>query len=110
MVYGFYIWSSFRNAARRDAVRDNVAQQLAQYQLYEPATVRDVNVRGSTNPGFAAQCLFINQADQASVWNQLLAFMGSGVNGPSTGSTAYIWNSTKDEGTNDDVVTDRRSW
>lgn len=110
MIYGFYIWSAFRNTARRDAVRDNVAQQFSQYALYEPASVADMNLRGNPDPGFVAQALFVDQADRDSTWAQLLAFMGTGVNGPSGGTTAYIWDSTKDEGTNNDVVTDRRTW
>lgn len=110
MVYGLYMWVAFKTANKRDQIMSNIETQLAQYQMYEPPTVIPLTLRGSTDPGMAVNCKFINQVDRDAVWTQTISLMGSGAGGPVTKSQGYIWNSTIDEGTNDDVVTDSRSW
>lgn len=110
MVYGLHLAVSFRNTARRDATINNVTTGLASYQLFEEPLVQVTSLRANPNPAMSTSAMFINRADRDALWTSVIAFMGSGTNGPTAGSIGYIWDSTKDEGTNFDVVTDERSW
>lgn len=101
---------SFRNTARRDATINNVTTSLAAYELFEPPLVQTTTLRGNPNPAMSVSAVFVNRADRDALWTDVIAFMGTGTNGPTAGSLGYIWDSTKDEGTNFDVVTEERRW
>jgi hypothetical protein len=110
VIYGLHMEMAFRNTARRDAVVSNVQNEVSGFNLYEPAQVGPTSLRGTTDPAMVANVMFVQKADRDQTWSDVLAFMGSGTNGPAVRSLAYIYDSDQDAGLNHNVVLDERRW
>ena len=94
MVYAIQLTLGFRNIARRDGVASNIQAKLSLPQYGDPEVVPQV-IRG--DPGLLVTMRFINEADRDAMWTELDAALGTGVNGPVTGSRAWIHDCTHDE-------------
>jgi hypothetical protein len=71
MVFAIQADLAFRNASRRDNISDNIQTYIAG----EPAVSLEVR--------------FTTRAEQDAAWADIQAFIGTGINGPVTGSTIY---------------------
>ena len=98
MVYAVQALVGFRNTARRDAVKANVQTRLAQNVPWGEVTITNTIVRPSRNPAFYAEVRFNTKAEQQAFWSDLNSFLGSGVNGPTTGSE-WWGHDCRDDGT-----------
>ena len=94
MVYAIQLTLGFRNAARRDGVAANIQAKLSLPQYGDPEIVPQV-IHG--DPGLLVTMRFLDQVDRDTMWADLDAALGSGVNGPVTGSRAWIHDCTHDE-------------
>jgi hypothetical protein len=95
MVYAIQMNVGFRNTARRDATATSIAAKLTAPQYGQPIS-RNTTLR-TGEPGLYVESRFINQADRDDLWVNLDAAVGTGVNGPVTGSRAWIHDCPHDE-------------
>ena len=91
MVYAVQGQFGFRNTARRDAVMNNVQTRLSAEVTWGITTTQAINPSGTgpgtvTDPSMRVEVRFTTDAARDSFWNDVIAFMGGGVNGPVTGS------------------------
>lgn len=87
MVYAVQATLGFRNAARRDAVMQNVQTRLASEITWGVTTTRPIDVwPGHPDPSLIVEVRFTTGAARDSFWADVIAFMGTGLNGPVVGS------------------------
>jgi hypothetical protein len=116
VVYAVQGRFGFNNAARRDGVMSNVQTRLAQEVKWGVTTTQKVEPGGAgpgavTSPTMIVEVRFTTVAARESFWNDVIAFMGTGVNGPVVGSFIQKHDCPHD-GANPGpcVVSDRRDY
>jgi hypothetical protein len=87
MVYAVQGWFGFQNAARRDAVMQNVQTRLSTEVTWgETVTQALAPTPRQPDPSMLVEVRFATDAARDAFWTDVIAFMGTGVNGPVTGS------------------------
>jgi hypothetical protein len=88
MVYAVQGWFGFRNEARRDAVMQNVQTRLSTEITWgETITVAvEPMPPKAPDPSMAVEVRFTTDAARDAFWTDVIAFMGTGINGPVVGS------------------------
>jgi hypothetical protein len=111
VVYAIQMVLAFRNTARRDATATNITNKLGTSTLYGTPQVDSLpNLRNGTNPALIVTARFTTVAERDSVWTQLDTFLGTGINGPTAGSRAWIHDCPHDEDTGGCVLDAERVW
>jgi hypothetical protein len=116
VVYAVQGQFAFRNAARRDAVMQNVQTRLAAEAKWGETTTQAVNPSGQggaveiTDPTLIVEVRFTTDAARDSFWNDVIAFMGGGVNGPVAGSSIWQHDCPHDGAGGPCVVSQRRDY
>ena len=89
MVYAVQGIFFFRNAARRDAVMQNVQTRLST-EITWGDTITMALPLGTpprtTDPGMSVDVRFTTDAARDSFWTDVIAFLGTGINGPTVSS------------------------
>jgi hypothetical protein len=88
VVYCVQAFLAFRNASRRDQVSDNIQTRLAQTTPWGEVTQQN-ETSDAGDPAVLLTVRFSAQADQESFWTDAIAAVGTGINGPVSGSA--IW-------------------
>ena len=88
MVYAIHLYLGFRNTARRDAVASNIQAKLTAPK-YGQLEVTSTTLRPGGDPALSISAFFINAPDRDTLWDEIDATFGTGVNGPVTGSRAW---------------------
>jgi hypothetical protein len=96
VVYAVHGQFGFRNANRRNAVMANVQAQLEQKNLWGDTIMGEIT-SPSGDPGMLVETRFVDQAERDAFWNDLVAYLGGGVNGPTTGSFIRQHDCTHDD-------------
>lgn len=87
MVYAVQGVFGFTNEARRDGVMQNVQTRLSQEITWGETITRALDPMGRmTDPSMVVEVRFTTDAARDSFWNDVIAFMGTGLNGPVSGS------------------------
>ena len=100
MVYAVQGFFGFRNTARRDAVMGNVQTRLAQEVTWGEVSTQAIDAEPGmriTNPSMMVEVRFSTDAARDSFWNDVVAFMGTGINGPVVGSYIQQHDCSHDE-------------
>ncbi len=85
MVYAIQAQLAFRNAARRNTVSGNIQTYIASKTTWGPvARVDGTTLAG--DPSVSLEVRFTTQAEQTAAWTDIQGFVGTGINGPVTGS------------------------
>jgi hypothetical protein len=91
MVYAIQLYLGFRNAARRNATASNITAKFATSTLYgEPQVDSIPHLWHATDPALAVTARFVSAPERDAVWTQLDTLLGTGINGPVTGSRGWI--------------------
>lgn len=85
MVYCVQSQMGFRNAARRDTISQNIQTRLAQTTPWGEVVRQDITTE-SGDPGVILEVRFNTRAEQEAFWNDAITFVGTGINGPVSGS------------------------
>jgi hypothetical protein len=91
-VYAVQGTVGFRNAARRDSVMQTVQNRLSQEVTWGETTTQAVVVEaggrnaGRPDPGMIVEVRFTTATARDAFWDDVVAYMGGGINGPVTGS------------------------
>jgi hypothetical protein len=85
VVYAVQGLFGFRNAKRRDAVMTNVQTQLASKVTWGETQTSAIPTAAG-DPGLAVQVRFTVKAERDQFWTDVIAFLGTGINGPTTAS------------------------
>jgi hypothetical protein len=96
VVYAVQADLAFQNAARRNQISSTIQTRLAQTTPWGEV-VRQDYTNGEGSPAVVLEVRFTTQGEQESFWNDALAFVGTGVNGPVAGSTIYRHDCPHDE-------------
>jgi hypothetical protein len=86
VVYAVQASFEFRNTARRDGVAGNVQTRLAQTVRWGETVVSKGTSDAGADVMLFVTVRFTTRAEQEAFWNDALAFVGTGINGPVTGS------------------------
>jgi hypothetical protein len=88
MVFAIQADLAFRNASRRDNISDNIQTYIASKTTFGPVgRTNYTNLAGE--PAVSLEVRFTTRAEQDAAWADIQAFIGTGINGPVTGSTIY---------------------
>jgi hypothetical protein len=87
VVYCVQADLAFRNAARRDQISSNIQTRIAQTTTYGP--VYRTDYQGENGPAVSLLVRLTTRAEQEAFWADALAFVGTGINGPVTGSQMH---------------------
>jgi hypothetical protein len=88
MVFCVQANFAFRNASRRNQISSNIQTRIAQTTTYGPVSREDY----TDENGQAAVSLlvrFTTKAEQDAFWADVITAVGTGINGPVTGSELY---------------------
>jgi hypothetical protein len=85
MVYAVQGFFGFRNITRRDAVMQNVQTRLAQEITWGEVTTQALTTMEG-DPGMTVEVRFTTAEARDLFWTDVIAFMGTGLNGPVAGS------------------------
>lgn len=96
MVYAIQAQLGFRNAARRDAVSQNIQTYIASKTTWGPVGRQDYTTMAG-DPAVSLEVRFTTQAEQQQAWTDIQAQVGTGINGPVSGSSIYRHDCTHDE-------------
>ena len=110
MVYCIQAQLAFRNAARRDAVSQTIQTRIAQSTTWGPVyRTNSVNMAGQAS--VTLEVRFATKAEQNSAWADIQNYVGTGVNGPLTGSELTRHDCPHDEEhPYPCVIAERRDW
>lgn len=111
MVYAVQGFFGFRNTARRDAVMQNVQTRLTTEITWGEVITTPIEADPGmriTNPSMFVEVRFTTDAARDSFWTDVIAFLGTGVNGPVTGSYIQQHDCPHDEGQISDCVISNR--
>lgn len=100
----------FRNTARRNGVAANIQTKFSTSPQFGQPEVSNITMRQTGDPGLSVVARFSVKADRDAMWADLDAQLGSGVNGPVSGSRAWIHDCPHDEGRGDCVLGSERVW
>jgi hypothetical protein len=96
VVYAVQAFLAFRNASRRDQISNNIATRLAQTTPWGEVVRQDA-VSDAGDPAVLLTVRFSTQAEQQSFWGDAIAAVGTGINGPVTGSAIWRHDCSHDE-------------
>jgi hypothetical protein len=89
VVYAVQASFEFRNTARRDGVAGNVQTRLAQTVRWGETVVSKGTSDAGADVMLFVTVRFTTRAEQEAFWNDALAFIGTGINGPVVGSAMW---------------------
>jgi hypothetical protein len=96
MVFCIQAQLAFRNESRRDQISQNIQNYIATKTTWgEVARVDTITEAG--DPSVYLEVRFTTEAEQDAAWADIQAFVGTGINGPVTGSTIYRHDCPHDE-------------
>jgi hypothetical protein len=105
MVYAVQGVFGFRNTARRDAVMQNVQNRLsAEITWGEVITTPFDSGAKITDPSMYVEVRFSTDAARDAFWTDVIAFLGTGVNGPVVGSFIEQHDCPHDENSADSAM------
>ena len=105
MVYAVQGFFGFRNAARRDGVMQNVRDTTYNGSHLGDTITTPINPSTRVvDPSMYVEVRFSTDAARDSFWADVIAFMGTGVNGPVVGSYIQQHDCSHDEGQVADCV------
>jgi hypothetical protein len=112
MVYAIQLYLGFRSTARRDTTAGNIATKFGASALYEQPQVDSVDhLWHATDPALIVTARFLTAADRDDMWTQIDTYLGTGTNGPVTGSRGWIHDCTADElGGGSCAINSERVW
>jgi hypothetical protein len=96
VVYCVQAALAFQNASRRNQISSNIQTRLAQTTPWGVVTRQDYTADNGS-PAVLLEVRFTTRAEQESFWNDAIAAVGSGVNGPVTGSRIWRHDCPHDE-------------
>jgi hypothetical protein len=76
---------AFRNAARRNTISGNIQTYIASKTTWGPVYRTDSTTEAG-DPAVDLEVRFTTQAEQDAAWADIQGFVGTGINGPVTGS------------------------
>jgi hypothetical protein len=76
---------AFRNAARRDQISGNIQTYIASKTTWGEVGRADFTTEAG-DPAVTLEVRFTTQAEQDAAWADIQGFVGTGINGPVTGS------------------------
>lgn len=87
MVYAVQGFFGFRNEARRDGVMQNVQTRLSTEVTWGETVTQAIPLGGRfIDPSMTVAVRFSDILARDAFWDDVIAFMGTGLNGPVTGS------------------------
>jgi hypothetical protein len=96
MVFCIQAQLAFRNASRRDQISGNIETYIATKTTWGEV-VRTDSTTVAGDPAVHLEVRFTTEAEQDAAWTDIQSFVGTGVNGPVTGSTIYRHDCPHDE-------------
>ncbi len=96
MVYAIQAQLAFQNTARRNTVSGNIQTYVASKTTWGPVYRTDSTTMAG-DPSVNLEVRFTTQAEQNAAWTDIQAFVGTGINGPVTGSSITRHNCQHDE-------------
>jgi hypothetical protein len=96
VVYAIQAQLGFRNTARRDLISGNIQTYIASKTTWGSVRRQDYTTLVG-DPAVSLEVRFTTQAEQNQAWTDIQGFVGTGINGPVTGSTIRRHNCTHDE-------------
>jgi hypothetical protein len=107
MVYAVQARLTFRNTSRRDTIAQNIQTRLSQAVTWGQVTVTN----SQADPSVTVTVRFQTRAEADSFWADVQAAVGTGINGPVTGSAIWRHDCPHDEPAHGPcVVADRVVW
>jgi hypothetical protein len=98
MVYAVNGFFGFRNAARRDGVMQNVQTRLTQEITWGETITQAIDPSPRLpDPSMSIEVRFPTEYERNTFWDDVVAFMGTGANGPVVGSYIAKHNCRHDE-------------
>jgi hypothetical protein len=85
VVYCIQAQLGFRNAARRDLISGNIQTYIASKTTWGEVGRSDFTTEAG-DPSVSLEVRFTTQAEQDAAWADIQGFVGTGINGPVTGS------------------------
>ena len=89
MVYAVQAQVGFRNTSRRDQVMQTVQTRLTTEVKWGQTTTQAITTEAG-DPGMIVEVRFAEEAARDSFWTDVVAFMGTGINGPVTDAGSFI--------------------
>jgi hypothetical protein len=96
VVYCIQAQLAFRNASRRDQISGNIQTYIASKTTWGEVGRSDFTTEAG-DPAVNLEVRFTTQAEQDAAWVDIQGFVGTGINGPVTGSTIYRHDCPHDE-------------
>jgi hypothetical protein len=111
MVYAVQGWWGFQNEARRDGVMQNVQTRLSTEVTWGTTVTepRDPTTK-FPYPAMLVEVRFATAAARDSFWTDVIAFMGTGTNGPVVGSYIQRHDCPHDQAPADCIISERRDY
>lgn len=85
MVFAVQAFLAFRNTARRDTISNTIQTRIAGVGTFGELERSDAT-SAAGDPAVALAIRFLTRAEADQFWTDVQAFVGTGVNGPVTGS------------------------
>jgi hypothetical protein len=110
VVYAIQAQLAFRNVSRRNTISGNIQTYIASKTTWGPVSrVDSTTLTG--DPAVFLEVRFTTQAERDQAWADIQGFVGTGINGPVTGSAIYRHDCPHDEARPVlCVVSERRDW
>lgn len=108
MVFAVQAFLAFRNASRRDTISSTIQTRLAQAGVHDVSRVDGTSMAGDPEVCLTVRFNTLPEAD--SFWADVQAAVGTGVNGPVTGSFVSRHNCPHDTSTTPCLESDRRTF
>jgi hypothetical protein len=96
VVYAIQAQLGFRNTARRDLISGNIQTYISSKTTWGPVSRVDSTTMAG-DPAVSLEVRFTTQVEQDQAWADIQAFVGTGINGPVTGSSIYRHDCPHDE-------------
>jgi hypothetical protein len=110
MVFCVQADLAFRNESRRNQISSNIQTRLAQTVPWG-VVVRQDYAKDNGDPAVLLEVRFTTRAQQEAFWNDAIAAVGTGINGPVTGSSLTRHDCTHDEAQPQPcVIAERTDW
>jgi hypothetical protein len=110
-VYAVQAELYFRNTARRNTIASNIQTRLAQNVPWGQTNIINTTDELGADVGVYVEVRFNTLAEADSFWTDAIAEVGTGINGPVTGSKIYRHNCTHDSSSPSQcVVGQQQTW
>jgi hypothetical protein len=96
VVYCIQAQLAFRNASRRDQISGNIQTYIASKTTWGEVHRTDSTTEAG-DPAVTLEVRFTTEAEANTAWNDIQGFVGTGINGPVTGSYIQRHNCPHDE-------------